>query len=115
MRRAFFLLCIASAIPAASSAQMVGGKVVDGSDRRPLKGVTVVLRNVATDAAVQEATDSTGTFTLFPADSGRFVLVFRRRDMEILVYPDTISLTADSVFQKLFVLEFAPASGLVLV
>lgn len=93
---------------------MVGGKVEDARDRRPAKGVTVVLRNVATDAAVQVDTDSAGMFTLFPADSGRYVIVFRRHDMEILVYPDTIALTADSMFQKLFVLEFAPAPGLVL-
>ena len=107
MREVFLVLCLVSAIPAGMSAQMAGGKVVDASDRRPVKGVTVVIRNVATDAAVQAETDSAGMFTLFPADSGRYVIVFRRA-MDILVYPDTLWLTADSVFQKLFVLEFSP-------
>lgn len=100
-------------MPAGASAQMAGGKVVDARDNRPVKGVTVVIRNVATDAAVQAETDSGGMFTLFPADSGRYVIVFRR-DMDILFYPDTLLLTADSVFQKLFVLEFPPVLELVL-
>lgn len=113
MRQALLVLCIAFAMPAGASAQMAGGKVVDARARRPVKGVTVVIRNVATDAAVQVDTDSAGMFTLFPADSGRYVIVFRR-EMDILHYPDTLTLTADSVFRKLFVLEFPPALEIVL-
>lgn len=100
-------------MPAGASAQMVGGKVVDASHRRPVKSVTVVIRNVATDAAVQADTDSAGMFTLFPADSGRYVIVFHR-DMDILQYPDTLTLTADSVFRKLFMLEFPRTLDIVL-
>src|SRR5688500_2568497 len=98
MRRAFLVLCVASAIPAGISAQMAGGKVVDVSDRRALGGVTVILRNVANDATVQTVSDSAGWFTLFPNGSGRYVLVFKR-GLDFLVYPDTVALTADSVYQ----------------
>jgi len=90
---------------------MAGGKIVDVSDRRPLGGVTVIMRNVANDEAVQTVSDSAGWFTLFPPRAGRYVLVFRR-DLDFLVYPDTVALAADSVFEKMFVISFAPAEGL---
>lgn len=90
---------------------MAGGRVVDVSDRRPLGGVTVVMRNVANDAAEQTVSDSAGWFTLFPRGAGRYVLVFRR-GLDFLVYPDTIALSPDSVFEKMFVIGFPPPEGL---
>jgi TonB family protein len=110
MREVFLVLCVASAIPAVAPAQMAGGKVVDVSDRRPLGGVTVILRNIANDEAVQTVSDSAGWFTLFPKGTGRYVLIFRR-GLDFLVYPDTVALSADSVFEKMFVVAFQPPEG----
>lgn len=98
------------AIPAAAPARLAGGRVVDASDRRPLEGVTAVMRNIGTDSVVQTITDAEGWFTLFPEGSGRYVLVFRR-GLDFLIYPDTVALTADSVFQKLFVVTFPQPFG----
>lgn len=110
MMKSLLLAGILCAMPAAAPAQMAGGKVVDVSDRRALGGVTAVLRNVATDSVVQAVTDAEGWFTLLPKGAGRYVLVFRR-GLDFVVYPDTLGLTADTLFQKLFVIAFPPTFG----
>lgn len=97
------LMCM---LPAPVFCQMVAGKVVDLAERRPLVGVSVVLRNVVTDSVSQSVTDRSGMFNFFPSE-GRYVLGFRRGP-DFVLHADTLVLTGESEFQRLFVLDFPP-------
>lgn len=106
------LLCVACVLVATSTrgdAQLAGGKVVHADDRRPLRGVRVVLRNITTDSVVQALSDSAGGFSLFPYGPGRYILAFVR-GLDILIHPDTVVLERDSEFARLFVLSLPARS-----
>ncbi len=111
-RASFGVACILFGTSTRGDAQLAGGKIVHADDRRPLSGVTAVLRNLATDSVVQAVSDSAGTFSLFPPGPGRYVLAFRR-GFDILIHPDTVALAADSVFERLFVLSLPSGSDVV--
>src|SRR5690242_2676674 len=101
LRIDYLLICSALALlPAAGRAQMVGGRVIGDSTRRPLANVQIRLIDSATKQTVDSAhTDSAGIFYTTAPRPGTYSLILSR-EHSVPRFSGRWSLATADAFQQ---------------